>query len=106
MGLTGIDSAVEYVGWQLVDWMRRIRSRNWPATNAKVVFIKQSRKLVGCTSVIIRFRYSVAGEMHHGTHHEPFFIDLPGSFLRQYPVGREIMVRYNPTNPSRSVAMI
>lgn len=104
--LTAIGSLIEYLSRQLTQSARRIRSRHWPATSATIFRSCQPKGKCGCKLVIVRYRFFVSGEKYCAIHNEPFFIDLPGSFMRQYAAGTEIPIRYNPADPSRSIALI
>ena len=106
MALVDQGVPIEWLYRTLAHRMLRARSRNWPAAGAIVTRTHRPKNKCACDLVIIHYRYFVAGQKYRGIHKEPFMIALPGSFMRQYPPGKEISVRYNPNDPSRSVALI
>src|ERR1700723_2253006 len=86
-------------------FVRRILSRKWPTTRGTVFQAYQAEKTFGCNVVIVSYDYAVAGEKYSATHDEPFLFDSTGSFVRSYPRGQEIAVRYKAEDSAISVAL-
>jgi hypothetical protein len=101
-----LDIVVAFIIRITAKWFWRIRSQAWPAATAKVHRAHLERHGYGCDVVRIPYSYRVAGERYAGTHSQPLLLVSGGSLVREYPPGKEITVRYNPDDPSRSVALI
>lgn len=106
MGGLVLDILIEWLYRTVSRLVLRMRSTRWPVISATVSRTYLPKDKCACDSVLVRYRYFVAGQKYRAIHKEPFMIDRPGSFMRQYPPGKEITVRYHPHDPSRSVALI
>lgn len=61
----------------------------------------------GCAVTTVSYDYSAGGEKYSGTHDVPCLSSSAAKYLAQvYRTGKEIEVRYEPEDPSRSVALI
>lgn len=106
MGGLVLDILIEWLYRRCAHLVLRMRSCKWPATGGIVTRTHQPKKKCACDLAIVHYRYFVAGQKYRAIHKEPFMIARPGSFMRQHPPGKEITIRYNTDDPSRSVALI
>jgi len=105
------------VGILISDIPRMVVSRGWPTTDGTILY----HRFVGRKSaeyngnhdtnidvyiidVYIRYQYSVNGitytSLSLNSIDTPFY---PSSYASQYPVGKDVIVYYNPKNPSDAV---
>ena len=100
------------IGFLISDIPRMIVSQGWPTTGGTIlsnrfsgVTIKEYDGDVYTTSgVYIRYEYSVDGISYESLSinsiDTPFY---PSSYANRYPVGKNIIVYYNPNNPAEAV---
>jgi len=122
-------NALEYVylkpalslilGWVLIiagilisDIPKMIESQGWPTTRGTILYHRYSgvkfKEYDGDyytnTVVYIRYEYIVDGIAHTSLSinsiDTPFY---PTKYASQYPVGKDVIVYYNPVNPSDAV---
>lgn len=91
-----------------------IASQGWPSTDGTILY----QRLVGQkfkeydgdfytnTEVYIRYQYSVDGVPYTSLSINSIdtpFNRYPSSYSSRYPVGKDVIVYYNPKNPSEAV---
>jgi hypothetical protein len=91
-----------------------IRSKRWPAIEGTIV----KSRLVGTavrgwdgdyfveTNVNINYRYSVNGSVYFSSRVNSIkspFNEYPRNYADRYPLGKDVIVYYNPKNPSDAV---
>lgn len=90
-----------------------IESKNWPMTKGKIIEAKldystTATKLTFCYEPKISYEYNVNGisytstDIYIGSYHCGG-LEKAQSVLNRYPVGKEVMVFYNPGNPLEAV---
>jgi hypothetical protein len=100
------------IGILFSDIPRMIVSQGWPTTDGTII----SNRLMGHKfkqyvgedyshfDVYIRYQYSVNGISHSSLSvnsiDSPFY---PASIASRYPVGKDVIVYYNPKDPSEAV---
>jgi hypothetical protein len=88
----------------IVNLIRRIGTSKWPVVTAIVSKSERREPGMGCTVIVIHYKYRNAEMRWEGTHKEPFtFGNYAEAYLRRFPGGSEFPVRVNPKDPSRSV---
>ena len=100
------------IGFLVSDIPKMILSQGWPITSGTILSNRLSRvkfkeyngDFYTITVVYIRYGYSV-----NGISHESLSINsidtpsYPSSYANRYPVGKNVIVYYNPNNPSEAV---
>ena len=100
------------IGFLLSDIPKMIKSQGWPTTGGTIISNKLSRVKIKeyngdfytITVVYIRYGYSVNGVSHESSSINS--IDTPSypdSYANRYPVGKDVIVYYNPKNPAEAV---
>jgi hypothetical protein len=105
MGGLVIDIIVEFLFRTIVNLIRRIGSSEWPVATA-IVSNSEKRPYpgLGCTVIVIHYKYRNADLRFEGTHKEPFlFANYADAYLRRFPGGSEFSVRVDPKDPSQSI---
>jgi len=100
-----IDIYIEFFFRTVVNLIRRIGTSKWPVVTA-IVSNSQKRPYpgLGCTVIVIQYKYRNVDIRSEGTHKEPFIFDnYAEAYLRRFPGGSEFSVRVNPEDPSRSI---
>jgi len=96
-----------YIGFffrTVVNLIRRIGSNEWPVFTAIVSRSEMSDSGLGCTIIVIHYKYRNAEMRCEGTHKEPFLFDnYAEAYLRRFPGGSEFLIRINPQDPSHSI---
>jgi len=89
-------------------------SRGWPTSDGTIIYHKfvgqkfkeYNGEFYTRTDVYIRYQYSVNGisytSLSIDSIDSPFYL-YPSSYASQYPVGKDVIVYYNPNNPSDAV---
>ena len=99
-----IDIYIEFFLRMIVNLIQRIGTSNWPVTAAIVSQSERRKPGMGCTVIVIHYKYRKADMRCEGTHKEPFTFDnYAEAYLRRFPGGSEFPVRVNPKDPSRSI---
>ena len=103
MGGLVLDVYIEFFFRTILNLIRRIGTSNWPVVTA---IISNSEKRpypgLGCTVIVIHYKYRNAEMRCEGTHKEPFlFTNYAEAYLNRFPGGSEFPVRINPKDPSR-----
>jgi hypothetical protein len=95
---------IKFFFWTIVNLIRRIGSSEWPVYTAIVSKSERPDSGLGCTVIVIHYKYRNAEMRYEGTHKEPFlFANYADAYLRRFPGGSEFPVRVNPRDPSRSI---
>jgi hypothetical protein len=105
MGGLVIDIYIEFFFRTIVNLIGRIGTSNWPAVSA-IVSNSEKRPYpgLGCTIIVIHYKYRNANMRCEGTHKEPFiFKNYAEAYLNRFPGGSEFPVRVNPKDPSHSI---
>jgi hypothetical protein len=104
MGGLVLDIYIEFFFRTIANFIRRIGTSEWPVLTA-IVFKSEKRDSgMGCTVIVIHYKFRNADLRGEGTHKEPFLFDnYAEAYLRRYPGGAEFLVRVNPENPSYSI---
>jgi hypothetical protein len=100
-----IDIVIEFFFRTIANSIRRIGTSDWPVVTA-IVSNSEKRPYpgLGCTVIVIRYKYRNAEMRCEGTHKEPFlFANYAEAYLRRFPGGSEFPVRVNPKDPSHSI---
>jgi hypothetical protein len=100
-----VDIYIEYLFRTIMNLARRIGTSKWPVVTA-IASNSEKRPYsgLGCTVIVIHYKYRNAEMRCEGTHREPFiFGNYAEAYLRRFPGGCEFPVRVNPQEPSRSV---
>jgi hypothetical protein len=104
MGGLVIDIIIEFFFRMSVNLLQRIGTSKWPVVTAIVSESERREPGMGCTVVVIRYRYRNMDTRCEGVHKEPFFFDnYANAYLRRFPAGSEFAVRVNPKDPSYSI---
>jgi hypothetical protein len=106
--------AIFVLGIGISDIPTMIMSRGWPATGGKII----TCRLVGTavrewsgnyyieTNVFIKYQYLANGILYSSSAvnsiSSPFSL-YQASYASRYPVGKHVIVYYNPKNPSKAV---
>ena len=99
-----IDIYLEFFFRAIVNLIRRIGTGNWPVITATVSKSERREPGMGCTVIVIHYKFRNAGTRCEGTHKEPFIFDnYADAYLRRFPGGSEFSVRVNPKDPSHSI---
>jgi len=99
------DIIIEYLFRVTLRGVRLLRSRNWPATQAKVMSAACPQALYGCTVANIDYEYTVDGVSYAESFEKPFFtLDSGVVYAQQFVKGAEFSVRVKPGDPAISVA--
>ena len=105
MGGLVIDIYIEFFFRTILNRIRRIGSNEWLAVTAIVSKSERREPGMGCTVIVIHYKYRNAEMRYEGTHKEPFlFGNYAEAYLRRFPGGSEFPVRFNPKEPSRSIS--
>ena len=98
------DIIIEFFFRTIVNLIRRIGTSNWRVVTA-IVSKSERRELdMGCTVIVIHYKYRNADIRGEGIHKEPFFFDnYAEAYLRRFPGGSEFSVRVNPKDFSKSI---
>jgi hypothetical protein len=100
-----IDIFIEFFFRTIVNGIRRLGTSEWPVVRA-IVSNSEKRPYpgLGCTVILIHYKYRNAEIRYEGTHKEPFFFDnYAEAYLRRFPGGSEFPVRVSPEDPARSI---
>ena len=98
------DIIIEFFCRTIVNLIRRIGTSSWPVVTAIVSKSEKRDSGIGCTVIIIHYKYRNADLRSEGTHKEPFLFDnYAQAYLRRFPGGSEFPVRVNPKDPSKSI---
>ena len=105
MGGLVIDIVVEFFFRMSVNLLQRIGTSKWPVVTAIVSKSEKRDSAMGCTVIVIQYKYRNADMRYEGTHKEPFmsFDNYAEAYLRRFPGGSEFPVRVNPKDPSCSI---
>jgi hypothetical protein len=104
MGGLIIDIVIEFFFRTSVNLLQRIGTSKWPVVTAIVSKSERRKSGMGCTVIIIRYKYSNANMRYEGTHKEPFWFDnYAEAYLGRFPSGSEFPVRVDPEYPSESI---
>jgi hypothetical protein len=99
-----IDIIIEFFFRAIANLVRRIGTGNWPVVTATVSDSERREPGMGCTVIVIHYKFRNAELHYEGTHKEQiFFINYAEAYLRRYHGGSEFPVRYNPRNPACSI---
>jgi hypothetical protein len=102
-----LDIYIEFFFRTIVNLVRRIGTSNWPAVTAIVSKSDKRDSGMGCTVIVIHYKFRNAELRCEGTHKEPFLFDnYADAYLRRFPGGAEFAVHVNPNEPSKSVPQI
>jgi hypothetical protein len=105
MGGLVIDIIIEFFFRTSVNLLQRIGTSKWPVVTA-IVSKSEKRPYpgLGCTVIVIHYKYRNAEMRYEGTHKEPFIFDnYAEAYLRRFPGGSEFPVRVDPEDPSESI---
>jgi hypothetical protein len=108
MGGLVLDIVIEFFFRMSVNLLHRIGTSKWPVVTA-IVSNSEKRPYpgLGCTVIVIHYKYRNADMRYEGTHKEPFiFGNYAEAYLRRFPGGSEFLVRVNPKDPSESILLI
>jgi hypothetical protein len=100
-----LDIIIEFFFRTIVNLVRRIGTSKWPVVTA-IVSNSEKRPYpgLGCTVIVIHYKYRNAEMRWEGTHKEPFiFANYAEAYLRRFPGGSEFPVRVDPIDPSCSI---
>jgi hypothetical protein len=99
-----IDIYIEFFFRTMVNLVRRIGTSNWPVVTAIVSQSEQRKPGMGCTVIVIQYKYRNADMRREGIHKEPFIFDnYAQAYLHRFPGGSEFPVRVSPEDLSRSI---
>jgi hypothetical protein len=105
MAGTGILTFIGFFLRTVVNLIRRIGTSHWPVFTAIVSKSERREPGMGCTVIVIHYKYRNADMRCEGTHKEPFIFDnYAEAYLRRFPGGCEFPVRVNPIDPSHSIS--
>jgi hypothetical protein len=105
MGGLVVDIYIEFFFRTIANLIRRIGTIEWPVRTA-IVTNSEKRPYpgLGCTVIVIHYKYRNAEMRWEGTHNEPFlFGNYAEAYLNRYPGGSEFPVRINPKDHSQSI---
>jgi|ERR1035437_398085 hypothetical protein len=101
-----VDIIIEFFFRMSVNLLQRIGTSKWPVVTA-IVSNSEKRPYpgLGCTVIVIHYKYRNAEMRYEGTHKEPFmsFDNYAEAYLNRFPGGSEFPVRINPKDPSESI---
>ena len=100
-----LDIIIEFFFRTIVNLVRRIGTSKWPVVTA-IVSNSEKRPYpgLGCTVIVIHYKYRNAEMRWEGTHKEPFiFANYAEAYLNRFPGGSEFSVRVNPKDPAQSI---
>jgi hypothetical protein len=106
MGGLVIDIYFEFFFRTIVNLMRRIGTSKWPVVTA-IVSDSEKRPYpgLGCTVIVIHYRYRNANMRYEGTHKEPFlFGKYAQAYLRRFAGGSDFPIRVCPKDASCSIS--
>src|ERR1035437_3484685 len=99
-----LDIFIEFFFRTIVNLIRRIGTSKWPVVTAIVSKSERREPGMGCTVIVIHYKYRNADMRCEGTHKESFTFDnYAEAYLRRFPGGSEFPVRVNPKDPSHSI---
>jgi len=99
-----VDIFIEFFFRMVVNLIRRIGTSKWPVVTAIVSKSERRDTGMGCTVIILHYKYRSADMRLEGTHKEPFISDnYATAYLRRFPGGSEFPVRINPKNRAESI---
>jgi hypothetical protein len=101
-----IDIFIEFFFRVSVNLLRRVGTSNWPVVTAIVSYSeKRPYPGLGCTVIVIHYKYRNAEIRYEGTHKEPFmsFDNYAKAYLKRFSGGSAFPVRVNPIEPSHSI---
>lgn len=105
MGGLVIDIIIEFFFRTIVNLARRIGTSKWPVVTA-IVSKSEKRPYpgLGCTVIVIHYKYRNADMRYEGTHKEPFIFDnYAEAYLRRFPSGSVFPVLVSPKHSSYSI---
>jgi hypothetical protein len=105
MGGLVIDIYIEFFYRMIVNLIRRIGTSNWQVVTA-IVSNSEKRPYpgLGCTVIVIHYKYRNAEMRYEGTYKQPFiFRNYADAYLRRFPGGSEFPVLVSPKHPSYSI---
>lgn len=100
-----LDIIIEFFFRTIANLIRRIGTGNWPVVTA-IVSNSEKRPYpgLGCTVIVIHYKYRNAEMRCEGAHKEPFlFGNYAEAYLQRFPGGTGFSVRVDPKDPSHSV---
>jgi hypothetical protein len=100
-----IDIPIDFFFRMFVNLIRRIGTSDAPVVTA-IVSKSERREWpgMGCTVIVIHYKYRNADLRCEGIHNEPFLFDnYAEAYLRRFPGGSEFPVRVNLGDSSRSI---
>jgi hypothetical protein len=98
------DILIVFVVRALVQMFRSHRAKSWPTVKARVTTADDRPRAIGCIVVELTYKYRVNGELHIGSHTEPFFwAGSATNYVEQHRSGSELIVRVKPGAPESSV---
>jgi hypothetical protein len=99
-----IDIFIEFFFRTIANLIRRIGTGDWPVVTAVVSHSEKREPGMGCTVIVIRYKYRNADLRGEGIHKEPFlFRNYAQAYLNRFPGGSEFTVRVDPKDRSRSI---
>jgi hypothetical protein len=94
------------VRWIIIYW-REARSHRWPKVTGRVVRCHLEKPGYGCMYVVLRYKYKMNFERHHGSIKKPYLYEnYAEAYIRHLPADSELEIRIDPNDPTRSVPLI
>jgi Protein of unknown function (DUF3592) len=103
MGGWFVDVYVEYLVRTILLLVKRLRTRGWQVTDARVTDSSCLRADYGCHVADAQYDYAIDGAEYSGIHEKPFIFLASGeAYARRLSSGLTIQVKYDAKEPTNS----
>src|SRR5947209_4644354 len=101
-----IDIFVEWIFRVVIRFFRELGTGNWSVCTAKVTGAFCPKVDYGCDKAEVNYTYRIDGRTYVGTNVKPFVrLNSAKKYAAQFPQGKEISVRVDPSNSSFSLLL-
>jgi len=103
MGGYFVDVFIVYLFKTIARALKKRRSEGWPVAKGTVLTAGFQSPGFGCDTSEVVYTIVVNGKKYTGMHEKPFLmIESAKDYASHFLAGQEIVVRYNPVDPTAS----